>query len=113
MVATVCTPCPAHPEPEEALWRPGVSCTFSPEPEKQRPGAHVQELPEADWQARYEAGARVRARIIYVDAVSKRVCLSLLPHLLAGRARADLPPVNALFQVGFSGPSDLRMPSSR
>lgn len=56
-------------------------------------------MPAADWQKGYEAGTRVRARIIYVDPVSKRVCLSLLPHLLAGISAPALPPINTLFEV--------------
>ena len=42
---------------------------------------------------------RLRARIIYVDAAAKRVCLSLLPHLVAGHADAGLPPANTLYEV--------------
>ncbi|BDA47226.1 probable protein RRP5 homolog [Coccomyxa sp. Obi] len=57
-----------------------------------------QELPSSDWQKGYEAGARVRARIIYVDPVSKRVCLSLLPHLVAGASSPPLPAINTLFE---------------
>lgn len=52
-----------------------------------------------DWQMKYEAGAKMRARIIYVDPTAKRVCLSLLPHLVAGLASPPLPPINSLFQV--------------
>jgi hypothetical protein len=59
----------------------------------------LQQMPAAGWQKGYEAGTRVRARIIYVDPVSKRVCLSLLPHLLAGISSPALPPINTLFQV--------------
>lgn len=59
----------------------------------------LQQPPPADWQKGYEAGARVRARIIYVDPVSKRVSLSLLPHLVAGSASPALPPINTLFEV--------------
>ena len=62
-------------------------------------GLPVQELPSAEWQKGYEAGARVRARIIYVDPVSKRVCLSLLPHLVAGVSSPPLPAINTLFEV--------------
>ena len=61
----------------------------------------LQELPGADWKKGLEAGQRVRARIIYVDAAAKRVCLSLLPHLVAARTDSLLlPPINTLFEVG-------------
>ena len=59
----------------------------------------VQELPGADWKKGLEPGARLRARIIYVDAAAKRVCLSLLPHLVAGSVNCGLPPINALYEV--------------
>ena len=60
-----------------------------------------QELPGADWKKGLEAGSRVRARIIYVDAAAKRVCLSLLPHLVAAKIDSlSLPPANTLFEVG-------------
>lgn len=65
-------------------------------------GLPDQELLSADWQKGYEAGARVRARIIYVDPISKRVCLSLLPHLVAGASSPPLPAINTLFEVRFS-----------
>ena len=62
----------------------------------------MQELPGADWKKGMEPGARLRARIIYVDAAAKRVCLSLLPHLVAGHVDSGLPPVNTLYEVCFS-----------
>lgn len=53
-----------------------------------------------DWRKGLEPGGRLRARIVYIDAAAKRVCLSLLPHLVAARADpAELPPVNALFEA--------------
>ena len=62
----------------------------------------MQELPGADWKKGMEPGARLRARIIYVDAAAKRVCLSLLPHLVAGHVDSGLPPVNTFYEVCFS-----------
>ena len=62
--------------------------------------AMLQELPGADWKKGLEAGQRVRARIIYVDSAAKRVCLSLLPHLVAASTESlSLPPINTLFEV--------------
>ena len=54
---------------------------------------------QADWQKSFEAGQRLQARILYVDAGSKRVCLTLLPHLVAGQSAPSLPKGNALFQA--------------
>jgi hypothetical protein len=63
-------------------------------------GAHAQGLPGADWRQGLEPGQKLRARIVYVDAAAKRVCLSLLPHLVAGRADpAKLPPLNSLYEA--------------
>ena len=59
----------------------------------------AQELMQAGWQSSFEPGQRLRARILYVDATSKRVCLSLLPFLLAGHSAPSLPKGNTLFQV--------------
>ncbi|CAL5224877.1 g7636 [Coccomyxa viridis] len=59
----------------------------------------TQELMQADWQKSFEAGQRLQARILYVDAGSKRVCLTLLPHLVAGQSAPSLPKGNALFQA--------------
>ncbi len=54
---------------------------------------------QADWQKSFEPGQRLQARIMYVDAASKRVCLTLLPHLVAGQSAPSLPKGNTLFQV--------------
>lgn len=54
---------------------------------------------QADWQKGFEAGQKLRARILYVDSASKRVCLTLLPHLISGQAAPALPKANTLFQV--------------
>ncbi len=43
-------------------------------------------------------GARVRARVLYVDPATKRVGLSLAPHLVAGGPAPALPPPGALFE---------------
>ena len=59
----------------------------------------LQELMQAGWQGSYEPGQKLRARILYVDATSKRVCLTLLPYLLAGQSAPSLPKGNTLFQV--------------
>ncbi len=50
--------------------------------------------------AAFSEGQRVRARILFVDPASKRVGLSLLPHLLAADARAvALPPVGTVYEA--------------
>lgn len=54
---------------------------------------------QADWQKSFEAGEKLRARILYVDAASKRVCLTLLPHLVSGQSAPSLPKGNTLFQA--------------
>ncbi len=59
----------------------------------------LQELMQAGWQSSFEPGQKLRARILYVDATSKRVCLTLLPYLLAGQSAPSLPKGNTLFQV--------------
>ena len=59
----------------------------------------MQELMQAGWQSSFEPGQRLRARILYVDVTSKRVCLTLLPYLLAGQSAPSLPKGNSLFQV--------------
>ena len=59
----------------------------------------LQELMQAGWQGSFEPGQKLRARILYVDATSKRVCLTLLPYLLAGQSAPSLPKGNTLFQV--------------
>ena len=61
-----------------------------------------QELMQGDWQKSFEPGQRLQARIMYVDATSKRVCLTLLPHLVAGQSAPSLPKGNTLFQVCHS-----------
>lgn len=59
----------------------------------------AQELMQADWQKSFGVGQRLQARILYVDATSKRVCLTLLPHLVAGQSAPRLPKANTLFQA--------------
>ena len=54
---------------------------------------------QADWQKSFEAGQKLRARILYVDAASKRVCLTLLPRLVSGQSAPGLPKGNTLFQA--------------
>ena len=54
---------------------------------------------QADWQKSFEAGQKLRARILYVDAASKRVCLTLLPCLVSGQSAPGLPKGNTLFQA--------------
>ena len=54
---------------------------------------------QPEWQKSFEAGQRLQARILYVDATSKRVCLTLLPHLVAGQAAPSLPKENTLCQA--------------
>lgn len=48
----------------------------------------------------YSASQRVKARILYVDPATKRVALSLLPHLQAWALPAATP---LLGQVGLLG----------
>ena len=54
---------------------------------------------QADWQKSFEAGQKLRARILYVDAAAKRVCLTLLPRLVSGQSAPGLPKGNTLFQA--------------
>lgn len=54
---------------------------------------------QADWQKSFEVGQKLRARILYVDAASKRVCLTLLPRLVIGQSAPGLPKGNTLFQA--------------
>ena len=63
----------------------------------------MQELPGADWQKGYEAGHKLRARIIYIDPLGKRVCLSLLPHLVSLSCPLVLPAINTVFEVSLKG----------
>lgn len=54
----------------------------------------------AGWQAAFSEGQRLRARILFVDPTSKRVGLSLLPHLLSADARLPaLPAVGTVYEV--------------
>ena len=54
---------------------------------------------QPEWQKSFEPGQRLQARILYVDATSKRVCLTLLPHLVAGQSAPSLPKENTLCQA--------------
>ncbi|KAK9823324.1 hypothetical protein WJX72_001906 [[Myrmecia] bisecta] len=58
----------------------------------------AQDLPAADWKKAYSPGQRLRARILFVDAAAKRVCLSLLPHLVGFTLKPSLPAVGQVFQ---------------
>ena len=49
-------------------------------------------------EAAFKIGSRMRARIIYVDSASKRICLTVLPHLLENRP-VELPKLGAVFQT--------------
>ena len=46
----------------------------------------------------FKVGQRMRARVIFVDAVAKRVCLTLLPHLLE-HTSITLPKLGKVFQT--------------
>jgi hypothetical protein len=64
---------------------------------------------QEDWQKSFEAGQKLRARILYVDAASKRVCLTLLPHLVSGQSAPGLPKGNTLFQARFLVQSTMKL----
>ena len=46
----------------------------------------------------FKVGQRMRARIIFVDSAAKRICLTLLPHLLEHSA-VELPKLGKTFQT--------------
>ena len=46
----------------------------------------------------FKVGQRMRARIIFVDSAAKRICLTLLPHLLEHSA-VNLPKLGKAFQT--------------
>ena len=46
----------------------------------------------------FKVGQRMRARIIFVDSAAKRICLTLLPHLLEHSA-VNLPKLGKTFQT--------------
>ena len=48
--------------------------------------------------AAFKAGQRMRARIIFVDSTAKRICLTLLPHLIEN-VSLDLPKLGKIFET--------------
>lgn len=50
------------------------------------------------WKQAFSEGQRIKARVLYVDTQSKRVCLSVLPHLVK-MAAPQLPSVGTLVEV--------------
>eukprot|EP00887_Chlorella_sp_A99_P001742 scaffold19.g1742.t1 len=53
----------------------------------------------ADWRKHFSPQQRLRARILYVDPSSKRVGLTLLPHLLACSLPENFPLLGQVFEA--------------
>ncbi|KAG2446158.1 hypothetical protein HXX76_000753 [Chlamydomonas incerta] len=71
-----------------------------------------------DWRKAYSEGAKLRARLLYVDPAGKRCGLSLLPHLMAMALPSPVPMLGSVFEQAevmrvdaFAGPGLLlRLP---
>ncbi|GLI68751.1 hypothetical protein VaNZ11_013243 [Volvox africanus] len=60
---------------------------------------HLPALAEGtDWRKTYKEGAKLRARLLYVDPATKRTCLSLLPHLVALALPSPVPMLGSVFE---------------
>ncbi len=71
----------------------------------------------SDWRKQYTEGAKLRARLLYVDPTTKRAGLSLLPHLMALSLPSPVPMLGSVFpdaevqRVELGGPGLLmRLP---
>ncbi len=71
----------------------------------------------SDWRKQYTEGAKLRARLLYVDPTTKRAGLSLLPHLVALSLPSPVPMLGSVFpdaevqRVELGGPGLLmRLP---
>ena len=60
--------------------------------------AVAQVCPRSDWKKQYGKAEKVKARIVYVDPVSKQIKLSLQPELVDLTIR-NLPALGQVFEV--------------
>ncbi len=54
-------------------------------------------LAGGDWRRGFPEGAKLRARLLYLDPASKRAGLSALPHLLAWSQPGPVPVLGSVF----------------
>jgi len=71
----------------------------------------VQEGAAGKWQSAFSEGQKVRARVVFVDPTAKKVCLSLLPHLLH-LTKPELPEIGSLIKVPPPPPRALSVQGS-
>ena len=60
--------------------------------------------PKSDWKKQYGKAQKVKARLLYVDPVSKQIKLSLQPELVDLTVR-KLPALGQVFEVAFTSVS--------
>ena len=58
----------------------------------------MQACPRGDWKKQYGEQQKVQARVLYVDATSKKIMLSLQPELSSLSMR-PLPSIGEVFEV--------------
>ncbi|KAG2498018.1 hypothetical protein HYH03_004276 [Edaphochlamys debaryana] len=61
------------------------------------PAAPTASSAPGDWRKAYPEGAKLRARLLYVDPSAKRAGLSLLPHLLSLTLPSPVPMLGSVF----------------